>query len=71
MLRTVDLGQSFVPFGFLNRVSHGDLADAIDKTHPKTRFVSTCHNVSYRMLCVKRGYPQAGDPVFPEGTPVP
>ena len=62
-LKIVDLPGSNMPFGYLNCVPDAGLNAALDKTDPKTRFISTCHNVSYRML-VKRDGPKAGDRVF-------
>lgn len=69
-LQIIDLPGTHIPFGYLNRVSHEDLKAAHDKTDPKTRFISTCHNLSYRMS-VKRDGPRAGDQVFPDDDPVP
>ena len=68
--KMVDLPGNTLPFGYLNRVSHGELEAAVDKTNPKTRFISTCHNISYRML-VKREGPKPGDFVFPDDNPLP
>jgi hypothetical protein len=69
-LKIVDQPGCNIPHGYLNRVSHGELAAASDITDPKTRFISTCHNISYRML-VKKDGPKAGDYVFPNDEPLP
>jgi hypothetical protein len=44
----VDQVGSDIPFNYLDKVPDGDVANAADKTHPKTRFVITCHNIAYR-----------------------
>jgi hypothetical protein len=41
-----------------------------DISNPRTRFIATCHNVSYRLI-VKRDGPEAGDYIFPNDDPVP
>jgi len=69
-LKIVDFPESQIPYGYLNRISDGKLKGAPDITDPKTRFISTCHNISYRML-VKRDGPKEGDFVFPNDDPLP
>lgn len=69
-LKMPDLPESYIPHGYLNRVPHEELAAASDKSHPKTRFISACHNVAYRMLVAREG-PKAGDFVFVDDNPVP
>jgi hypothetical protein len=69
-LKIVDFPESQIPYGYLNRISDGKLKGAPDLTDPKTRFISTCHNISYRML-VKRDGPKEGDFVFPNDNPLP
>jgi hypothetical protein len=68
--RLVDLKNTHIPFGYLNRVSNGELEAATDKNDSKTRYISTCHTISYRMI-VSRDGPKAGDMVFVEGQILP
>jgi hypothetical protein len=49
-LRIVDLEGSYIPYGFLSRAPNDALAEASDINDPKTRYISTCHNLSFRML---------------------
>jgi hypothetical protein len=59
-----------IPFGYLQRVSSDELEAASDINHPRTRYITTCHQLSYRMQ-VKRDGPQAGDIAFPNDEPLP
>ncbi len=69
-LKIVDEPGSHIPFGLLNKVSENALKDAIDKSHPKTRFICACHTISHRMH-VARNYPQAGDFAYQNNEPLP
>jgi hypothetical protein len=64
----VDLPGGQIPHGYLSRVPDEELEAAKDKTYPKTRFITECHHLSYRMLSVING-PQAGDHAFDEPLP--
>jgi hypothetical protein len=68
--KVVDLPGSTIPHGYLSRAPGEGLKAASDITDPKTRFISTCHSISYRMLVAKDG-PREGDPVFPNNDPLP
>ena len=69
-LKIVDFPSSIIPGGYLSRVSDKELKSAIDKADPRTRFVTPCHHLSYRMLVAIHG-PRAGDQVFPNDDPLP
>ena len=69
-LQIIDLPGTNIPYRYLERVPHEELKSATDKTDPKTRFIGTCHNISYRMN-VKRDGPREGDQVFPNDDPLP
>jgi hypothetical protein len=64
-LKYPELAGSFIPHGYLNRVSDESLKTAVDRNSPKTRFIIACHNLSYRMIYATHGA-QAGDTVFEE-----
>jgi hypothetical protein len=49
-LRAPESPGAFIPRGYLEFVSHEELREASDKTHPRTRFIMTCHTVSHRLL---------------------
>jgi hypothetical protein len=49
-LRAPDDPGAFIPHGWLSAVPHEDLGDASDKTHPRTRYIATCHILSERFL---------------------
>jgi hypothetical protein len=66
-LKIVELPGSTIPHMYLHRIPDLNRDDISD---PKTRFISACHSLSYRML-VKRDGPKAGDYVFPNDDPVP
>jgi len=68
--KIVELDATPIPHGYLNRVPHEQRQEATDRNHPKTRFITTCHHLSYRMM-VKRDGPKAGDYVFPNDEPLP
>ncbi len=68
--KIVDMPQSNIPFSYLNKIPHEDLDGASDKSHPKTRFITTCHSILYRLQVAKDG-PREGDWVFPNDDPVP
>jgi len=69
-LRIVDCAGSNIPQGYLQRVDRTRYEEFADITHPKTRFISACHSISYRMLVAKDG-PQAWDIAFPNDEPLP
>jgi hypothetical protein len=62
--RIIDLPDSSLPFGYINLGPNREPKAATDRSDPKTRFISTCHNIAYRMQ-VKINGPRAGDHVFP------
>jgi hypothetical protein len=66
-LKIVELPGSTIPHMYLHRIPDRNRDDIAD---PKTRFISACHSLSYRML-VKRDGPKAGDYAFPNDDPVP
>jgi hypothetical protein len=49
-LRAPDAPGAFIPRGYLQAASDDDLADASDKAHPRTRYISTCHILAERLL---------------------
>ena len=69
-LKIVDFPSSIIPHGYLSRVSDKELKSAIDKADPRTRFVTPCHHLSYRMLVAIHG-PREGDQAFPNDDPLP
>lgn len=69
-LKIVDLQGSTIPHGYLNRVPQEELKWAIDRTDPKTRFITTCHHISYRILVAING-PREGDYAYPNDDPLP
>jgi hypothetical protein len=69
-LKIVDLSDNPMPYGYVVRDPHEGLKVATDRSDTKVRFISTCHNLSYRMIMAKDG-PKAGDIVFPGDNPVP
>jgi hypothetical protein len=56
----IDLPGNFIPRGYLNRVPESELEAATDRTHPKTRFITECHSLAYRIILVTHG-PRAGE----------
>lgn len=68
-LKVVDMQGTYIPLRYMECVTHEDLKDASDKRHPKTRFITECHTLAYRMH-VKCRQPQAGDVAF-IGDPLP
>jgi hypothetical protein len=69
-LKIVELPQYFIPPGYLIRVPAEELSAATEISDPKTRFITTCHNLSYRMF-IKIDGPKAGDYAFPDDNPLP
>jgi len=47
-LRTPDLPGAFIPFGSFSRPTGEEWAS--DKNHPRTRYRSACHSISYNMI---------------------
>jgi hypothetical protein len=45
----------FVPFNYLNKVSDERLEDASDRTHPRTRFFISCHEITQRIFFIRGG----------------
>ena len=68
--KLVESPSSWIPSAYLSLSSDAALKGAIDKTNPKTQFITTCHTLCYRMLYVIRG-PQDGVIAFPEKNPLP
>jgi hypothetical protein len=61
----VDLPGALIPQGYLSRVPDEELENSSNKTHPRTRFITECHVLAYRMMMATNG-PRAGDVVFQE-----
>ena len=59
-----------IPFGYLQAVPKDELANASDLNHPRTRYISACHNLGYRLF-IKREGAHPGDIVFPNDEPLP
>jgi hypothetical protein len=68
--KIVDLPGSTIPSGYISRAADGTREMVTDIREPKTRFIATCHSISYRMLVARHG-PREGDFVFPNDDPVP
>jgi len=68
-LQIPDLPDSAPPFGYLGRDIDETKVDG-KFTHPRTRFISACHSISYRIF-VKRDGPQPGDFAFTKNEPLP
>lgn len=49
-LRAPDSPGSFIPQSYLATVADDKLAEASNKKHPRTRFLSACHTISERLL---------------------
>lgn len=49
-LKSPDWPGAFIPFGALDRALDDELPEAVDKTHPRTRYRSACHTISWRLL---------------------
>jgi hypothetical protein len=62
-LNLVDRPDVIVPPRYLRIAPKVDKSR--DKTHPRTRFICACHEISYR-LSAGAFYPQEGDRVFPD-----
>lgn len=60
----VELPGSHIPFRYLERLSQNERLKAEELENPKTRFITACHLISYRMHQKIHG-PQAGDIAFP------
>jgi hypothetical protein len=69
-LQMPDLSGSYVPNGYIRRIPQEEQKAALDSSHPKTRFVSACHNLAYRMIVARDG-PKEGDTVFRGDNPLP
>lgn len=67
-LSIVDQGGTYIPFNYLERLSQDERSKAEDLANPKTRFVTSCHFISYRMHQKVNG-PVAGDIAFEELLP--
>jgi hypothetical protein len=68
-LQIPDLPDSSPSFGYIGRGIDESKVDG-KFTHARTRFMSACHNISYRVF-VKRDGPQPGDFVFLKDEPLP
>jgi hypothetical protein len=60
----VDLPGAVIPSGYLLRISRDEREGASKLTHPRTRFVTECHVLSYRMIMATHG-PREGDLALP------
>jgi len=69
-IKIVDLQPSTIPHGYIRRGQIGGFKAITDLANPKTRFITACHNLSYRMLVKKDGI-KPGDFVFPDDDPLP
>jgi hypothetical protein len=69
-IKIVDLPPSTIPHGYIRRGQIGGFEAITDLANPKTRFITACHSLSYRILVKKGGF-QAGDFVFPDDEPLP
>ncbi|HEY4029967.1 MAG TPA: hypothetical protein VGM25_06460 [Caulobacteraceae bacterium] len=70
-LQIVDQPQTSIPLGYLDKSPESEMENARNIAHPRTRYIAACHNLAFRMLLKRGGYPQAGDPVFPNDEPLP
>jgi len=55
-LKIPDLPDANIPHGFLERVPFEQLKAASDISNPRTRYISACHNLSYRLLNAGGGF---------------
>jgi hypothetical protein len=55
-LKIPDLPGAYIPDGFLERVPFEQLKAANDISNPRTRYISACHNLSYRLLNAGGGF---------------
>jgi hypothetical protein len=75
-LKPPDLPESVSPFPLLEtwarygNMPSEDMRWAVDGTHPKTRFISTCHNAVVRMNIGRLGF-RPGDFVYSNDDPLP
>lgn len=69
-LKLVDYSASFVPRVYLEAVPRRGLKAATDKKNARTRFLTECNTLLYRLDLAMRG-PQEGDIAFPNDDPVP
>lgn len=70
-LKVIDLPGSSLPIGYISRDADGNVIANHDLKDPKTRFIGSCHSLSYRMILVREGHPGEGHPVFPNDDPLP
>jgi len=63
-LKSPDWSGAFIPKSYLEAVNHDELKNAIDKTHPRTRYICACHVVAERLLSY--GFPL---PAYPYELP--
>jgi hypothetical protein len=52
-LQMPDRPGAYIPHGFLERVPIEELKAAGDKANPRTRYITACHNLAYRMLVAR------------------
>jgi hypothetical protein len=69
-LSLIERADSILPPSYMGAISDDDLKEAADKSHPRTRFVATCHELVHRMSVARR-LPQPGDPVYIYDEPLP
>jgi hypothetical protein len=55
---------AYVPHGYLGRVPHEKLEEAINMQHPRTRFIVACHNLAYRMIVARTPPAELPDALF-------
>jgi len=70
--KVIDLpgpGPNKIPIGYSDRISRDDIQKVTDLTDAKTRFISTCHHISERMLIKRQGDDSGGVPVSGEILP--
>jgi hypothetical protein len=62
-LQIVNLEYNRIPFNYTERLNESEREKAASLDYPKTRFVTACNLISYRMFQKTNG-PQAGDVAF-------
>jgi len=68
--KIVDLAGSAIPYGYIRRAEDDRQEMVTITSDPKTRFIASCHSISYRMLVARDGAKE-GDFGFPNDDPVP
>jgi len=52
-LQTPDLPGAYIPHRYLETASGAQLKEVGNKANPKTRYISACHNLAYRMFVAR------------------